>query len=154
MTNEITGTIEAVSQNYSGGLLIGGTWYNGTKANETVVKAQQKNAVVTLTLDDKGKIANITPGGTPSPVQPQQPATAPAPVQQQAPPTTMQMSADDKAVVINAEVEKYSKLMELCRNKTVEIFGEDERFKDSMGQHCNSLFIALDRRLKERGIIL
>lgn len=153
MTNEISGTIEAVSMNYSGGLLIAGNWYNGTKANETVVKAQQKNSVVTLTLDDKGKIANIVSGGTPSPAQPVQPQ----PTQQATPPpapTNMPMSAEDKAVVLNQEVEKFANLMKVCKAKTDEIFGADEKYKDSMGQHCNSLFIAMDRRLKERGIIL
>lgn len=40
------------------------------------------------------------------------------------------------------------KVMEMCKTVIDELFGNDPRYKDSIGQHLNSLFIAVNRELK------
>lgn len=59
MANIVTGKVEQVSQKFSGGVKINGTWYNGTKASEQFVKAAQKDKVYDLELNEKGYIASI-----------------------------------------------------------------------------------------------
>lgn len=144
---KVSGVVEQVSQNYDGGIKIGGVWYNGNKTTGQYVKGCKKGQNVEISIDEKNKIhflKNLSGGSAP---QKQNDMPEEEYVDEQVP-----MTDEDRAVILDAEVKKYAGLMKICKSATDGIFGDDPKYKDSMGQHCNSLFIALDRALKEKGI--
>ncbi len=141
---KIKGVVSAVSQKWDGGIKIGDVWYNGNKKTAEYVKKVEKGVEVELTVDDKNKIQFINVLAEPVKELPEEKIEI----------EEIDLTGEDKAVVIDAEVKKYGKLMEICKKETDRIFGNDEKYKEFLGQHCNSLFIALDRVLREKGIKL
>lgn len=144
-SQKIQGRVDAVSQKFDGGIKIGETWYNGTKITGNFVKKAGKGQSVEIEVDERNKIqfikflSQIPTSEYSGPVQTEE---------------NNEIDPEEKLLILNAEVEKYAALMQVCKTATDRIFAADEKYKDSMGQHCNSLFIALDRALKDKGIRL
>jgi len=136
--------VEAVSSKFDGGLLIEGKWYNGTSKTGEFVKAIKKGATVELELDDRGKISYVKEVADKSP--------EPRPDFRSA--EQIELSPEEKAVILNSLVVSYEGLMKVCKDATDRVFSADPNYKESMGAHCNSLFIALDRSLAQKGIRL
>ena len=48
---------------------------------------------------------------------------------------------------VSAIVGDTATVMGYCKKATDDLFGNDPKYKDSIGQHCNSLFIEVCKRL-------
>lgn len=142
MGEKISGTVENINSKKRNGICIDGVWYNATPRTKGYVAKIEKGDVVELEVD--GQSINYlkinSSGGTPRPQE------QPRPV-----PVAITKSAEDKATIINDEIDNLGNLMLACKTKVDKLFGEDEKYKDSMGQHCNSLFIALERGVRSKG---
>lgn len=140
MTDKVNGTVEGVNTNFNGGLLIAGKWYNGIKdKTDTFVKDVKKGDTVEITIDAKNKIELLQVKN------PNMPQNKTAPNTQ----INKKMSNEEYTAKVDKIVHDGGAIMSLCKNKTDQIFGVDAKYKDSMGTHCNSLFILATQKMKD-----
>lgn len=143
-TTSIEGIVSATSSKFNGGILIGPTWYNGTDRTKNFVNQVKKGDKVKLDIDEKNKVHFVK-------------------ILESAPETPQQtfgnaenkinLSAEEKAVILDSVIGTGNNIMTAVKKGAEEIFGSDERYKDSIGQHVNSMFIFVTRTLKDKGIL-
>ena len=152
---KVVGQVEAVSQKFDGGIKIGEKWYNGTSKTGEYVKKVQKGQQVEITLNEKGKIGFLRTNGGPVSNGNSLPREEyHGPVEESVEDNSIPITQEDIAVILNGEIVKVEALMKVCKEATDRIFGADPNYKESLGQHCNSMFISLDRNLRDKGIRL
>jgi hypothetical protein len=148
----ITGIVEAVSVK-TGGIKVSGAWYNPTEKTKDYVMKAKKGDNVSMRLGEDKKIAFFQITGKSSYANPVQ-STAGYPASPGMSRDEQEMLNEaDKAIIMDELRKKYSGIMQVCKAEVDRLFGSDEKYKDSMGQHCNSLFIALERAYKERRLL-
>ena len=149
MSRKIKGFVDAKSDKFNGGLKIQETWYNGTKDTAIFVKKVNKGSLVELEIDDNNKIQFVkviedSANGIKQTVMPDVN-------------TKPDIRTAASEIMIQEEIanviENNKSLMKKCKEVTDEIFGNDEKYKDFLGQHCNSLYISTERNLRSRGLI-
>ena len=148
MENKIRGIVEAKSDKYNGGLKINNVWYNGNEKTASFVKPVTKESLVEITVDEKNKIQFlkvIEPAQHGKIDQQQLELKKP---KEQSPEDTMKKTESTAEIV-----RKNAFLMKLCKTSTDETFGKDPNYKESMGQHCNSLFISTERACRVAGLL-
>ena len=144
---KIEGIVEAINSKNRSGIKIGGSWYNSNKTTKNFVSKIEKGDKVEIDIDEDGYITFVknlgkTDGTTANDQQNTDFVRA------------IELTSEEREVLLKETVDRYNELMKMCKLATDATFGNDERYKDSLGQHCNSLFIAVDRTLREKGIRL
>lgn len=115
------GIVEAITIKGTGGVRVSGVWFNGTQDTLETVKRLKKGAVVDFEITKDKYITKFN--SIDMPITPAQ---------------------DD----ILKEVDKQGAIMAACKATTDLIFTSDPKYKDSMGQHCNTLYIQVCKVLQ------
>lgn len=128
-TKKVKGELESRNE---GGIKVNGKWYNSTKKTEKFVSKAKRGQTVEITVDGKDItfIKTIDEGKEKSNTK------------------NKNFESEEKQNRIEYEIERNALLMERCKEITDNLFGDDEKYKDFLGQHCNSLFIQICRSLE------
>jgi hypothetical protein len=147
---KISGFVKAVTSKYSGGVNIDDVWYNGTDRTKQYIEKVHKGDKAELDVDLDGKIHFIKI----LEAAPAAPAGRTETFGQQG---RIELSAEEKAVIIDHTIGVGKNIMMAVKKVAEEeIFKtpeDKERYKDSIGQHINSMFIFVTRQLEDKGVL-
>jgi len=150
---KVSGFVKAATSKYDGGVNIDDTWYNATERTKQYVVKLQKGDRVQLDVDQDRKIhfvkiLDAVPDDGPA---------APKKTETFGQQGKIALSAEEKAIIVDQTVNIAKNVMLAVKNAAEkEIFNspeDKEKYKDSLGQHINSMFIFVTRQLKDKGVL-